>query len=372
MRVLLVTANYRPSVGGIERFTEVLAEGLAEQGHEPTVLACRVSGAPDHERRNGVDIVRVTASDILHRRLGVPYPIPSPRSTFRKMRDLLRWTDVVHAQDALYATSVSALVLSYRLSVPRVLTQHVAFVPQANRVLDLTENVAIRTVGRCARLADVVVALTPSVREWAEKTWGVRDVRVLPLGTPQPQTQDVGRGTIRDSFGLPRDRFIALFVGRDVPKKGLDLFLDSADATYDLVAVTDRDPSAETRHSARIMPFMPSGRLHELLGCVDAFVLPSQGEGLPVTLQEALLAGLPAVLVHDPGYDHFLSLDEVLYVDRTSTAVRDAIRRLASDSEFRSGLALRGRAAAEREFSVERFVAAYAELYERVASGVPS
>lgn len=358
-----MSANYRPSVGGIERFTEVLAEGLAERGHEPTVLACRASGAPKEERRNGVNVVRLPASDVLHRRLGVPYPIPAPHTTIRTTRHLLARTDVVHVQDALYATSVSVLVIARKLGVPRVLTQHVAFVPQANRALDVAEKAAIATVGRCARLADEVVALTPSVGDWAQRTWRLHNVQVLPIGTSRP-AEPVSRTALRDSFGLPRDRFVALFVGRDVPKKRLDLFLESGDDAYDLVAVTNRD--ASTARSARIMPFMSIDRLHALLGCVDAFVLPSEGEGLPVALQEALLAGVPAVLVHDPGYDHFLSADEVFYVDSEPTEIRNAIRRLADDTELREALARRGRHAAEREFGVERFVAAYEALYERV------
>lgn len=364
MRILLVSANYRPSVGGIERFTEVLAEGLAARGHAVTVLACRANGASLREHRRGVEIIRVPASGVLRRRLGVPYPLPAPRSLLMTLRRLLDRTDVVHVQDALYATSVSVLVLANRRGVPSVLTQHVAFVPQGNRALDLAETVAIRTIGRCAHLADAVTALTPSVKEWAERVWGVRDARVLPVGTVAPYHEHSSRDSLRESFGLPRDRFIALFVGRDVPKKGLDFFLRAGDASYDLVAVTDRDPSSE--RTARIMPFMENARLHALLGCVDAFVLPSEAEGLPISLQEALLLGVPAVLVHDPGYDHFLSSGEVLYVERRADAFRAALCQLARDTTLRDELARRGHEAGEREFGVDRFVDAYEALYESV------
>ncbi len=365
-----MSANYRPSVGGIERFTEVLAEGLAARGHAVTVLACRENGAPPRENRAGVQVVRVPASYVLRRRFGVPYPLPAPRSLFKTLRPLVDRADVVHVQDALYATSVSALVLARRRRVPRVLTQHVAFVPQANPALDLAEEVAIRTIGRCARLADEVIALTPSVQDWVQRVWGVRGVRVLPVGTEAPRHEPSSRDSLRASFGLPSDRFIALFVGRDVPKKGLDLFLRAGDASYDLVAVTDRDPSSEL--TARIMAFMDIERLHALLRCVDVFVLPSEGEGFPVSLQEALLAGVPAVLVHDPGYDHFVSADEVLYVERRADAIRAALCRLVQDPALREELSRRGREAAEREFGVERFVGAYEALYEHVAaSGRP-
>lgn len=144
MRVLLVSANFRSSVGGIERFTEVLATGLAASGHEVTVLCCRKDRAPLSERSNGVEIVRIPATYVLHRALRVPNPIPAPGALLRTVQTLLRAADIVHVQDAIYATSAATLGWARRRLVPSVLTQHVAFVPQANVALDaiLTTRVA--------------------------------------------------------------------------------------------------------------------------------------------------------------------------------------------------------------------------------------
>src|SRR5207247_1449604 len=151
------------------------------------------------------------------------------------------------------------------------------------RLLDAVQHAGLATLGRCSRLATVVTTLNPAVAEWVERQWGVRDVRVLPVGVAAPPERG-DRAAVRRSFGLPTERFLALFVGRDVPKKGLDIFLAASDPTYELVAVTDR-PAAGS--AARLLPFMTPDRLQDLLGCVDCFVLPSEGEGFPITLQEA-------------------------------------------------------------------------------------
>ena len=240
MRVLLVSANFRPSVGGIERFVEVLAHGLAHSGHVVTVAACQTDGGAREESDGGVRIVRLPATDVLDSRLNVPYPLPEPVTATRTLRRLLADADVVHPQDAIYATSVLALTLARRQRVPSVLTQHVAFVPQGNGALDAAQHAAIGTLGRAARLATLVVAYNPSVARWAETTWNLADVGVLPPGVPK--APEVDRGEVRRSLGLPEDRFLALCAGRDVPKKRLDLFLAAQDPAYDLVAVTDRDP----------------------------------------------------------------------------------------------------------------------------------
>jgi D-inositol-3-phosphate glycosyltransferase len=361
LRVLQVSANFRPSVGGIERYVEVLAHGLADEGHAVTVVACRTDGAPREEQDGSVRIVRLPATDVLDTRLNVPYPLPEPLTAVRTLRALIADADVVHAHDAIYATSVLALTLARRRRVPSVLTQHVAFVPQRNAALDTAQRTAIATLGRAARLATHVVAYNPAVAEWAKGTWGLADVPVLPPGVPA--APDVDRAATRRELGLAPDRFVALFAGRDVPKKGLDVFLGSGDPAYDLVAVTDRSP-AEAPEGTRILPFLEADRFRELLASVDAFVLPSEGEGFPLALQEALVTGLPCVVTRGPGYDHYLREDEAVFVPADPAAIRAELTRLAREPDHRRELAQRARAAGEREFGVPRFVAAYEQVYD--------
>ncbi len=363
MRILLSSANFRPHVGGIERFVEMLAGGLAARGHDVTIVCCRSGGAPLTER-DSFEIVRVPSTYVLERRLGIPYPVPSP-ALLRTMGRLLAATEVVHVQDAVYATSVAALLAARRRRVPSVLTQHVAFVPQANPALDAIERAALATIARGARLATIVATLNPAVAGWAARTWRIPEPRVLPVGVPPPPGAGSDRAATRRSFGLPEDGFVALFVGRDVPKKGLDIFLAAGDPAYELVAVTDRAPGAVR---AKLLPFMPPDRLGELLYAVDAFVLPSEGEGFPLTLQEAFAAGLPVVTTMQPGYEHYLEPADVLAIDRDPGSLRKALVRLAGDDALRMTLAARSREVAERHFGLDRFVSAYEEVYAEAVS----
>jgi D-inositol-3-phosphate glycosyltransferase len=361
LRILLVSANYRPSVGGIERFVEILAGGLAERGHEVTVATCHHRGGPREERSGGVRVVRIPASDVLRTRLGVPYPVPSPRALRRTLRELIRDAEIVHPQDGLYATTVAALRLARRQGVPTVLTQHVAFVPQANAFLDLAQRTAIRAVGPTVRLADAVASYNPAVAEWARRTWKLDDVRLLPIGVPTVDVPEEERRAARLELGLPEDAFIALFTGRDVPKKRLDVFLGAGDPAYELVAVTDRVRNEDSR--AKLVQFMEPERFSRLLATADAFVLPSQAEGFPLALQEALVAGIPCIVTREPGYERFVSDGDVAFVPPEPDAIRAALRRLATDPEQRAMLAAAAQEAGRSRFGVDAFVAAYEGLY---------
>jgi glycosyltransferase involved in cell wall biosynthesis len=366
LRVLLVSANYKPSVGGIERYVENLAHGLAARGHSITVAACRTDGGPKLEQDGRVTIIRMPATDILDKRLNVPYPLPSPLPAWRTLRRLISEVDVVHAHDALYPTSALSLALARRRRVPSVLTQHVAFVPQRDRALDAAQHVAIATVGRSARLATRVVTMNPAVADWVRSTWRIRDVQVLPPGVPEAPVVD--RDAVRRALGLPSGRLIALFVGRDVPKKGLDVFLAAGDPAYDLVAITDRQDDG-LPEGARALPFLAPDRFRALLGSVDAFVLPSEGEGFPLALQEALMAGLPCVIAPSPGYEHYLRKDEALLVRREAADIRTALKELAASAQLRRELGKRAREVGQREFGLAPFLERYERTYEDALDG---
>jgi D-inositol-3-phosphate glycosyltransferase len=362
MRILLVSANFAPHVGGVERFTEVLAGALARRGHEVAVVCCTFGGAPTREDRDGFSIHRIPSTYVVDRTLNVPYPLPNPVTLLTTLSRAMPGADVVHVQDTLYATSLPALLMARRRGIPSVLTQHVAFVPQAKPLVDGAQRAAIATLGHCARLASAVATYNTAVADWVAQQWGIDDVRVLPVGVDASGAATADRA----SFGLPEDRFLALFVGRDVPKKGLDLFLGAHDPAYELVAVTDR-PATST--GAKLLGFMSPERLQSLMGCVDAFVLPSEAEGFPLSVQEALANGLPVVTTRQPGYEDYLAPDDVLFVDRDAESIRQALTRLATDRDLHARLSARSREAAHRHFGVEGFARAYEELYAAVSSG---
>jgi D-inositol-3-phosphate glycosyltransferase len=361
LRIVLVSANFRPSVGGIEQFVEILAGGLAEHGHAVSVVTSTAADATEPDDPGAFRIVRIPASDVLLRRANVPYPLPAPLAAVRTLRRLLADADVVHPQDAIYATSVATLILAHRAGVPAVLTQHVGFVPQRRLALDSAQRAAITTLGRSARLARVVATYNPAVAEWARRTWRLKDVRVLPVGVPAPSTSPSTREDVRAELGLRDDAFVAVFTGRDVPKKHLDVVLAARGAAYTIVAVTDR--RSDGTADVKFVPFMSPERYRRLLGAADAFVLPSEGEGFPLALQEALVAGLPCVVTPGPGYEHYVRPDEVLFVRRDPAEIRESLVRLAGDERLRADLAARARSAGLREFGVDRFVEEYENVY---------
>ncbi len=110
---------------------------------------------------------------------------------------------------------------------------------------------------------------------------------------------DGERMAARERFGFAPDQRVALFVGRFVEKKGVALLGKTAalrpDLTFAFAGWGLIDPAAWGLTNVRVFSDLAGAGLAELYRAADVFVLPSQGEGFPLVVQEALACGLPVV-----------------------------------------------------------------------------
>ncbi len=158
-----------------------------------------------------------------------------------------------------------------------------------------------------------------------------------------------------------------LFVGRLTPGKGVSLLLESVrrleseplDAV--LTVVGDGDYRAELerlalelRISSRVtfLGYQSQTAVRRLLAEADVFVLPSFAEGVPVSLMEAMAAGLPVVATAVGGVSELVEHERTGLVVPPGDveALTAALERLILNADLRNELARAGRAKVEREF----------------------
>ena len=101
----------------------------------------------------------------------------------------------------------------------------------------------------------------------------------------------------------------------------------------------------------------------------DLFVFPSEREGMPNVVPEAMAAQMPVILTAFKGLPAEFGRDEeeFLLVPRTPEGLADALCRLLEDRETAAGLARRARAWVEEHLDVEVSLDAYARLYAELA-----
>jgi glycosyltransferase involved in cell wall biosynthesis len=114
----------------------------------------------------------------------------------------------------------------------------------------------------------------------------------------------------------------------------------------------------------------------ELLGAADVFVLSSRSEGLPVSVLEAMVAGLPVVASRVGGVGELVEDEEtgLLVAPGNPDELSTALERVLGDRELRRRLGAAGRERVERHFDLESFRRAHLDLYYRelTREGLPA
>jgi glycosyltransferase involved in cell wall biosynthesis len=130
--------------------------------------------------------------------------------------------------------------------------------------------------------------------------------------------------------------------------------------------------SALTRNglSQRVELLGARADVPDLLARSDVFVLSSCSEGFPVSVLEAMAAGLPVVASNVGGVAEAVVDGETgfLVPAADTGALARALERLLADGDLRRRLGAAGRARALSLFDVSRYRAAYRELYRRSLS----
>ena len=151
-----------------------------------------------------------------------------------------------------------------------------------------------------ARFADEIIVLSHSVQNYFKKKYN-RDTVFIPNGVSRPQILECDE--ISALYGLKKDEYI-LFLGRIVPEKGLRYLIEAfgrVKTDKKLViagGASDTDTfAAELKEAAKgdnrivFTGFVQGRVLEELYSNAYIYVLPSDLEGMPLSLLEAMSYG---------------------------------------------------------------------------------
>ena len=151
-----------------------------------------------------------------------------------------------------------------------------------------------------AKYADEIIVLSEGVQNYFMKNYG-RRTRFIPNGVIRPQLRSAD--WIRKKFSLEKDDYI-LFLGRLVPEKGLRYLLEAFKQVKTdkklIIAGGSSDTEGfvnELKEMAKDDPriiftgFVQGKMLDELYSNAYIYTLPSDLEGMPLSLLEAMSYG---------------------------------------------------------------------------------
>lgn len=337
MRIAMLGHKRIPSrEGGIEVVVEELSVRMAARGHEVTCLnraGHHVSGAEfdaDIREAGLYRGVRLKTVPTLDRR-GFAAMTASVTGAFQT---LLRPYDVVH----FHAEGPCAMLWLPKLFGKRCVAtihgldwQRSKWGGFASRYIRFGEKTAVRH-------ADTIIVLSRGVQEYFRQTYG-RETVFIPNGVTRPERCPAEEITAR--FGLEKDGYV-LFLGRIVPEKGLHYLLEAWKGLQTEKTLVIAGGASDTagyydemkkRGGERVLftGFVQGRALAELYSNAYLYCLPSDLEGMPLSLLEAMSYGNCCVVSSIPECTEVVGDRAVVFEKSDAADLRKKLQTLLDD-----------------------------------------
>lgn len=298
MRVLSVSNFYDTHGGGLERVAGHLNREFVAAGHTAIWAASDADGLPN----SPAELIGLRCANPTETLTGLPMPIPWPRSV-RALSRAVSTSDVVVIHDALYVTSIWAMIFAKRHRKPVVLIQHIGSIPFASGVMRAIMQIANVIVTRpMMSAADRLVFISNTVRDELMGSPPHRESRLVFNGVEHGvfnTSASNSRKATRLRWKLPENGILVIFVGRFVEKKGLSVIQALAkqrpDVHFALVGSGPIQPELWQLQNVHVLGQQPQEIVADLFRASDLLLLPSVGEGFPLVVQEAMACGLPVI-----------------------------------------------------------------------------
>ena len=254
----------------------------------------------------------------------------------------------------------------------------------------------INTERFLARRSDAIVAISEQQKKELAGDFKIANeskFRVIPLGfelNKFQEDQEHKRRKFRDEFSLGHDEIAIGIIGRLVPVKNHDLFLQAIKhaATHSskkirafIIGDGETKKKLEERAKQLGISFMNGRDKNALLtftswrtdidvinAGLDIITLTSLNEGTPVSLIEAQAANKPVVSTKVGGIRDIVVEGETALLSDTDDvhAFKENLLRLVEDDELRKCLGKKGSDHVRQKFSVERLARDMAALYREL------
>ena len=225
-----------------------------------------------------------------------------------------------------------------------------------------------------ARFTDLLITINGEDYARARRFPAKEAVLVAGVGVDLSRFEaSVDRSSVRDSLKLDDDDSVVITVGEHIPRKNHEaclravaelpgvtqLFCGVGELTESLQAL-----AVELGIADRVQFLGFRRDIAALLAASDVFLFPSYQEGLPVSLMEAMAAGLPCVVSRVRGNNDLIGDGEggYLYAPDDADGLADGIRTLLTEPPLREAMGERNRAQISA-YSLPKVRERMAELY---------
>lgn len=378
VRILMLNYEFPPLGAGGSTSSFNLGRNIVALGHQVDIVTMGFRGIPNEETMNGIRVFRVPSirarREVCHTHEMATYVLSG---TIKAAQLASRYQYDLANAHFIVPTGPIAYALRRLRGLPYVLTARGSDVPGHNPNRFRFDHQLIRPVWRgLVNDADAVVAVSRHLASRIEANApGIRVISIPNGCSPLGPADD---GVRSADLGGRNGRMKVLMVTRLHEFKGVQYMLEAAsrvslDLEVNIVGDGPYRPTLEAQ-AARI------GKPVRFWGWLDrndpemwrlyressVFVFPSEREGSPAVVQEAMSAGLAVVAADSAGTPEVVGDAGILVSPKDPGGIADALVRLAGDPELVRDLAARARERVRTEFDWRVLAQRYVDLYAEV------
>lgn len=310
MRIGMMADVYKPHVSGVTNYIALNKAYLEQLGHQVFIFTFSAGDYEDEE----TNVIRSASLPLLD--TGYYFNLRYTKAA----RRLVQTMDVVHVHHPFLSGPLALLYCRQR-GIPIVFTNHTRYDLYAQAYLpvmpDVVGNAALQSyLPAFCRACDLVISPSPGVREVLIQFGVDVPIQVVPNGVDLTPFANPVQPVTRKELGFQPKDIVLLFVGRLGPEKNIDFLLRSftgAVQAYDhmRLVLIGGGPEKENledwvkrtgiQHAVRFIGSVAYDQMPRYMATADAFVTASVTEVHPLTVIEAMAAGLPVVGIRSPG-----------------------------------------------------------------------
>lgn len=323
--------------GGIEVVVEELSTRMVKLGHQVTCYnrgGHHVSGKEfDGERLYEYKGVKLKTVPTINRK-GLT---AVSSSFFAALASAFGRYDVVH----IHAEGPAAMCWIPKLFGKRVVVTIHGLDWQrekwkngfGSKYIHLGEKMAVK-------FADEIIVLSKGVQEYFQKTYG-RKTLFIPNGVNRPVLRKAD--LIKNKFGIDKDGYL-LFLGRIVPEKGLRYLIEAYKELHTDKKLVIAGGSSDTDDFMQEIQTLATGddriiftgfvagqALEELYSNAYLYLLPSDLEGMPLSLLEAMSYGNCCVVSDIAECSEVVEDKAVTFQKSNVQDLKEKLQRLCDD-----------------------------------------
>ena len=372
MKILIVSHEYPPIGGGGANACMNLTREYAAQGHEVTILTVWYEGLENTECIDGVNIIRIHSKRKYLDHCSFAEMLDYLLKAFGRIDNIVKKEqfDICQVFFAIPSGPIG-YYLKKKYHIPYVIRFGGGDIPGFQKRFNIVYKFIAPFEKVLWKNADALIANSSGLKKMAMDFYDKCSIDIIPNGATKAieVTNDLQTG----------ETFRILFVSRLIERKGLQFIIpqlkgvaEKCNKKIKLIVVGEGPYRGDLEQLSKdygvenIISFQGQKDKHELLeyyGNADAFILPSQKEGMPNVVLEAMSYGLPIVMTPCEGSQELI--DGNGYVVKTEK-FPNCLGELCNDVSKREKMGKRSKELIGEKFLWSSVAKQYLNLFERV------